>query len=312
MEKKSKIYIAGHTGMAGSAIFRYLSNSGYDNLVVKTHSEMDLLDQKSVFDFFDSEKIEYVFLAAAKVGGIKKNINYPADMLLDNLKIQNNVIEAAYRFKVKKMLFLGSSCIYPRLSLQPMKEEFFLTGPFEPTNEGYAIAKVAGLRLCEYYNRQYNTNFISLMPCNLYGTNDHYDENGHVLSSLILKFHNAKVNGYKEVEVWGSGNQRREFLFSDDLADASVYFMNNYNGSDFINIGSGIDYSIKELANIISKVVGYNGNIVFNTNMPDGMPRKLLDTSKAEKLGWKFKTKLEEGLRITYDDFLLNNAKMEK
>ena len=312
MEKDSKIYVAGHRGMAESAIYRLLKKCGYNNLIIKTHDELDLLDQNLVFDFFNNEKIDYVFLAAAKVGGIKKNINYPADMLLDNLKIQNNVIEAAYKFRVKKLLFLGSSCIYPRLSSQPMKEEYFLNGPFEPTNEGYAIAKVAGLRLCEYYNRQHNTNFISIMPCNLYGINDHYDENGHVVSSLIYKFHEAKVNNSDVVEVWGTGNQRREFLFSDDMADASIYFMNNYNGNEFINVGSGVDYSIKELADIIKRVVGYNGNVVYNTNMPDGMPRKLLDVSKATKLGWKYKTELEGGIKLAYQDFLSKNAKMER
>ena len=307
MKKDSRIYIAGHSGMAGSAIYRLLKNSGYTNVVVRTHNELDLKNCDAVNAFFSNENIDYVFLAAAKVGGIKKNINYPVEMLLDNLKIQNNVIEAAYNYNVKKLMFLGSSCIYPRLCQQPMKEEYFLNGPFEPTNEGYAIAKVAGLRLCEYYNRQYNTNFISIMPCNLYGINDHYDENGHVVSSLIYRFHKAKMNNDKIVLVWGSGNQRREFMFSDDMAEAAIYLMNNYNENQFINVGTGIDYTIKELAYIIKDVIEYKGEIVFDTKMPDGMPRKLLDVSKLNSLGFEYKIDIHRGIEIAYNDFLSKN-----
>lgn len=290
--------------MAGSAIMRKLQEKGYTNLVYRTHKELDLTNQADVFNFFETEKPDVVILAAAAVGGIKKNIDFPADMLMTNMMIQSNVFEAAHRNNVNRLLFLGSSCIYPRLCSQPMKEEYLLTGPFEPTNEGYALAKVAGLRLCEYYNRQYGTDYISIMPCNLYGINDHYNENAHVMASLLRRFHEAKIDNIPSVSVWGTGKQRREFLFVDDMADAAVYFLENYHKSEFVNIGSGKDVSIGELAEIIAKTVGYKGKIEFDTTKPDGMPRKLLDTSKAESLGWKYKTELEDGIRLTYEDFL--------
>lgn len=304
MNKSSKIYVCGHRGMAGSAILRKLQEKGYNNLIYKTHKELDLTNQSSVLDYFEKEKPDVVILAAAAVGGIKKNMDFPADMLMTNMMIQSNVFEAARKNKVNRLLFLGSSCIYPRLCPQPMKEEYLLTGPFEPTNEGYALAKVAGLRLCEYYNRQYGTDYISIMPCNLYGINDHYNENAHVMASLIRRFHEAKVNNISNVSVWGTGKQRREFLFVDDMADAAVYFLENYHKSEFVNIGSGKDVSIAELAEIIAKTVGYKGCTEFDTSKPDGMPRKLLDTSKAESLGWKYKTELEDGIKLTYEDFL--------
>lgn len=304
MNKSSKIYICGHSGMAGSAIMRKLKEKGYNNLVYRSHKELDLTNQADVFKFFETEKPEIVILAAAAVGGIKKNIDHPADMLMINMMIQSNVFEAAHRNKVNRLLFLGSSCIYPRLCPQPMKEEYLLTGPFEPTNEGYALAKVAGLRLCEYYNRQYSTDYISIMPCNLYGINDHYNENAHVMASLLRRFHEAKIDNIPSVSVWGTGKQRREFLFVDDMADAAVYFLENYHKSEFVNIGSGKDVSIAELAGTIAKVVGYKGKIEFDTSKPDGMPRKLLDTTKAESLGWRYKTELEEGIKLTYEDFL--------
>ena len=304
MNSNSKIYICGHSGMAGSAIMRKLKEKGYNNLIYRTHKELDLTNQADVFKFFETEKPEVVILAAAAVGGIKKNMDHPADMLMINMMIQSNVFEAAHRNNVNRLLFLGSSCIYPRLCSQPMKEEYLLTGPFEPTNEGYALAKVAGLRLCEYYNRQYGTDYISIMPCNLYGINDHYNENAHVMASLLRRFHEAKVDNLPSVSVWGTGKQRREFLFVDDMADAAVYFLENYHKSEFVNIGSGKDVSIAELAETIAKVVGYKGKIEFDTSKPDGMPRKLLDTTKAESLGWKYKTELEDGIRLTYEDFL--------
>jgi len=290
--------------MVGSAIVRTLRDQGYENLVFRSFEELDLTDQCAVKSFFEKEKPEFVFLAAAAVGGIKKNIERPGEMLYINLAIQNNVIDSAYRHNVKKLLFLGSSCIYPRLCKQPLKEEYILTGPFEPTNEGYAIAKVAGLKMCEYYNRQYGTNFISIMPSNLYGKNDHYDEGAHVLASLVRKFYEAKKYNRKEVSVWGSGNQRREFLYVDDAADAAVYLMKNYDRSEFLNVGYGSDVSIRELAFMISKIIGYEGKIIFDTSKPEGMPQKLLDVSKLSAIGWTFKTSLEEGIKLTLEDFL--------
>ncbi len=304
MNKESKIYVCGHHGMVGSAILRKLSQKGYVNLIYKTSKELDLTNQAAVFDYFEKEKPEVVILAAAAVGGIKKNIEYPADMLMINLMIQANVFEAANRNNVNRLLFLGSSCIYPRMCQQPMKEEYLLTGPFEPTNEGYAIAKTAGLKSCEYYNRQYGRDYISIMPCNIYGINDHYNENAHVMASLLRRFHEAKINNDLSVVVWGSGKQRREFLFVDDLADAAVYFLENYHKNEFVNIGYGSDVSIGELAKFIAEIVGYKGEILFDTSKPDGMPCKLLDTTKAEALGWKYKTELKDGIRITYEDFL--------
>ena len=304
MNRNDKIYVCGHSGMAGSAIVRKLQDSGYTNLLLKTHSELDLCRQDSVERFFETEKPDYVFLAAAAVGGIKKNIEHPAEMIYINLSIQTNIIQNAFKHNVKRLLFLGSSCIYPRLCPQPMKEEFLLTGPFEPTNEGYAIAKVAGLRMCEYYNRQYGTDYVSIMPCNLYGINDHYNENAHVMASLIRRFHEAKIKHYPEVLVWGSGNQRREFMFADDMADAALFIMNNYHSNQFVNVGTGFDVSIKELALMVAKVVGYSGRITMDSSKPDGMPQKLMDISRLSNLGWKYKTELLDGIRITYNDYL--------
>ena len=304
MNKMDKIYVCGHGGMVGSAILRKLQDAGYNNFVTRTHSELDLCRQEDVERFFDEEGPAYVFLAAAAVGGIKKNIEHQAEMLYTNLSIQTNVIQNSFTHNVKRLLFLGSSCIYPRLCQQPMKEEYLLTGPFEPTNEGYAIAKVSGLKMCEYYNLQYGTDYISIMPCNLYGINDHYNENAHVMASLLRRFHEAKLNNYPEVVVWGSGNQRREFMFADDMADAAIFIMNNCHSNEFVNIGTGSDVLIRELAGIISKVVGYTGKIVMDPTKPDGMPQKLMDVSKAKGLGWKYSTELENGIRITYEDFL--------
>lgn len=306
MEKTAKIYVCGHGGMVGSALVRRLKEKGYYNIVCKTSKELDLREQGEVKAFFEKEKPDYVFLAAAAVGGIKKNIDCPADMLLTNLKIQDHVIEEAYRNGVKRLMFLGSSCIYPRLCSQPMKEEYFLTGPFEPTNEGYAIAKAAGLRLCEYFNRQYGTDYVSIMPCNLYGINDHYNENAHVMASLIRRFHEAKQTEAEEVVVWGSGGQRREFMFVDDMADAALFIMERYHGNDFINVGTGSDVSIRELAEMIADIVGYKGKIVMDPTKPDGMPQKLLDVSKLHNMGWRHKTELQEGIKRTYEDFIKN------
>lgn len=301
----SKIYVAGHRGLVGSAILRQLKGRGYENIICRTSKELDLRDQLQVEDFFRKEKPEYVFLAAAKVGGIIANQNYPADFLRDNLLIQTNVIDAAYRHKVNKLLFLGSTCIYPKFAPQPMKEDALLTGELEQTNEAYAIAKISGIKMCEAYNKQFGTNFISVMPTNLYGPNDNFDlETSHVLPALIRKFHEAKVNAVPNVEVWGSGTPKREFLYSDDLADACIYLMNNFSGSSIVNIGVGEDLSIKELATKIKEIIGYEGEIVFNTNMPDGTPRKLVDIQKISHLGWKATTTLDEGIKKTYEYFL--------
>lgn len=304
MKKESKIYIAGHRGLVGSAIMRKLTELGYCNLVYKTSKELDLRDLASVTLFFEREKPEYVFLAAAKVGGIHANNTYPAEFIRDNLMIQNNIIDNAYRCGVKKLLFLGSSCIYPKLAPQPMSEDCLLTGPLEVTNEAYAIAKIAGIKMCQAYNRQYGTDFIAVMPTNLYGPNDNYDpENSHVLPALIRKFHEAKVNRLPSVEVWGSGTPRREFLYSDDLADACVFLIQNYSGDAIVNIGVGVDITIKELAELIGKVIGYSGAIEWNTAMPDGTPRKLLDVSKLRKMGWQARISLEDGIRMAYEDY---------
>lgn len=290
--------------MAGSALIRKLNENGYGNIITRSHGELDLCRQDQVEAFFAAEKPDYVFLAAAAVGGIKKNMEHPADMLFTNLSIQTNVIENAYKNGVKRLLFLGSSCIYPRLCPQPMKEEYFLTGPFEPTNEGYAIAKAAGLRMCEYYNRQYGTQYLSIMPCNLYGINDHYNENAHVMASLIRRFHEAKTEGAPSVVVWGSGKQRREFMFADDMADAALFLINNYYENEFVNVGTGYDVTIRELAEMIAEVVGYNGEIVMDPTKPDGMPQKLLDVTKIQNLGWRHSVDLMDGIRATYEDFL--------
>ncbi len=305
MNKDSKIYIAGHKGMAGSAIFRKLQSLGYNNFVLKTSKELDLRNQQPVADFFASEKPEYVFLAAAKVGGIVANNTYRADFLYDNLQIQNNIIHASFVNNVKKLLFLGSSCIYPKMAPQPIKEDYLLTGPLEHTNEPYAIAKIAGLKLCDAYRDQYGCNYISAMPTNLYGINDNYHpEHSHVLPALIRRFHEAKVSNAASVTIWGSGAPLREFMYADDLADACVYLMHNYDEKGFINIGTGEEVSIKELALLIKDIVGYNGELQFDTSKPDGTPRKLLDVSKLHSKGWKHSTYLKEGIKLAYKDFL--------
>ncbi len=307
LEKASKIFIAGHRGMVGSAIFRKLQKEGYSNLVFRTSSELDLRNQQAVTEFFAVEKPEYVFLAAAKVGGILANNRYKADFLYENLAIQMNVIHQAYVNGVKKLMFLGSSCIYPKLASQPLKEEYLLTGLLEPTNEPYAIAKIAGIKMCEAYRQQYGCNFISVMPTNLYGYNDNYHpKNSHVLPALIRKFHEAMVNSSSEVIILGTGSPRREFLFSDDLANACFFLMHHYDEVGFINIGTGHDITIKELALLIQKVVGFEGELVFDTSQPDGTPRKLMDVSKLNSRGWHYQVELEQGIRLVYEDFKNN------
>lgn len=301
MEKGAKVYVAGHQGLVGSAILRKLTSEGYSNIVTRSFQELDLRDQTAVNEFFKKEQPEYVFLAAAKVGGILANNTYPVDFLRDNLLIQTNVIDAAYRYGSRKLLFLGSSCIYPKFAPQPIKEKYLLTGELEPTNEPYAIAKIAGIKLCQAYNRQYQTNFISVMPTNLYGPGDNFDlETSHVIPALIRKFHEAKIKGKDQVVVWGSGKPFREFLHVDDLADACLFLMSNYNSSEIINIGTGKDLSIAELAYLIKDIIEYDGNIIFDTSKPDGTPRKLLDVSKLFNMGWKPRITLEEGIRSTY------------
>lgn len=305
MEKNAKIYIAGHRGMVGSAIHRKLTASGYTNIVTRTSSELDLRNQQAVADFFSTEKPDYVFLAAAKVGGIVANNTYRADFLYENLAIQNNVIHQSYLTGVKKLMFLGSSCIYPKLAPQPLKEEYLLTGLLEETNEPYAIAKIAGIKMCDAYRAQYNCNFISVMPTNLYGYNDNYHpQNSHVLPALIRKFHEAKTNNTPEVIIWGSGSPMREFLFADDLAAACFFLMETYNEPNLINIGTGEDLTIKDLALLIKKVVGFEGELTFDSTKPDGTPRKLMDVSKLHALGWKHQIELEEGITLAYHDFL--------
>jgi GDP-L-fucose synthase len=300
-----KIYIAGHKGLVGSAILRALEKKGFTNLVYRTSKQLDLRNQEAVEVFFAQEKPKYVFLAAGKVGGIVANNKYRADFLYDNLLIVANIIHAAYSNKVNKLLFLGSSCIYPKLAPQPIKEEYLLSGALEYTNEPYAIAKIAGIKLCENFREQYGANYISVMPTNLYGINDNYHpENSHVLPALIRRFHEAKIAGVKEVAIWGSGNPRREFLYADDLAEACLFLMDNYNEKEIINIGCGEDISIKELAELVKEVSGYAGDLVFDTSKPDGTPRKLLDVSKIHGLGWHHKTSLKEGLKTAYEDFL--------
>lgn len=304
MDFNSKIYIAGHRGMVGSAIHRNLQKKGFTNFITRTSSELDLRNQQAVSEFFEKEKPEYVFLAAAKVGGIQANNIYRADFIYENLMIQNNVVHSSYKNGVKKLLFLGSSCIYPKLAPQPLKEEYLLSGYLEDTNEPYAIAKIAGIKLCESYHRQYGCNFISVMPTNLYGPNDNYNlNNSHVLPALIRKFHDAKEKNESFVEMWGTGQPMREFLHSDDMADACVYLMQNYNGEKFVNIGTGVDLTIKELALLIKKIVGFNGEIKHDLTKPDGTPRKLMDVSYLHSLGWKHKIELEEGIKMVYEDF---------
>ncbi|TDE08813.1 GDP-L-fucose synthase [Dyadobacter psychrotolerans] len=305
MEKNAKIYIAGHRGMVGSAIHRKLVKEGFTNFVFRTSSELDLREQDRVRAFFEAEQPEYVFLAAAKVGGIMANNIYRAEFLYENLQIQNNVIDSAYRNDVKKLMFLGSSCIYPKLAPQPLHEDSLLTGTLESTNEPYAIAKIAGIKMCEAYRSQYGCDFISVMPTNLYGPNDNYDLNkSHVLPAMIRKFHEAKEENKPFVELWGSGSPLREFLHADDLADACYFLMQNYSSPDFLNVGVGSDVTIKALAEMIQQIVGYEGQIHWNSDKPDGTPRKLMDVSKLHALGWKHKTELEDGIRITYQDFL--------
>ncbi|MFR0045845.1 MAG: GDP-L-fucose synthase [Clostridium butyricum] len=305
MDKYSKIYVAGHKGLVGSAIVRNLKAKGYENIIYRTHNELDLINQKEVENFFKDEKPEYVFLAAAKVGGINSNNTYPADFIYENMMIQNNVIKSAHDFKVKKLLFLGSTCIYPKLADQPISESELLTGSLEPTNEAYAIAKISGLEMCKFYKRQYGDNFISCMPTNLYGPNDNYDlKNSHVLPALLRKFHEAKLYNHDDVEIWGTGTPLREFLYVDDMADACTFLMENYNGEEHVNIGTGEEITIKELAEVIRKVVGFKGNIRFNASMPDGTPRKLTNINKIKNMGWKAKINLYDGITVTYQNYI--------
>ncbi len=305
MQQHEKVYIAGHRGMVGSAIYRKLQAEGYTNIITRSSAELDLRNQAAVADFFAQEKPDYVFLAAAKVGGIVANNTYRADFLYENLAIQNNVIHSAYVHQVKKLMFLGSSCIYPKFAPQPLQEDSLLTGTLEPTNEPYAIAKIAGIKMCEAYRDQYGCNFISVMPTNLYGYNDNYHpQNSHVLPALIRKFHEAKSQGLAEVEIWGTGSPLREFLFADDLAEACYFLMQHYNDKGFLNIGTGSDLSIKALAELVAQVVVYQGRLHFDTSKPDGTPRKLMDVSKLHALGWKHKTELPEGIALAYQDFL--------
>jgi GDP-L-fucose synthase len=307
-----KVFVAGHNGLVGSALCRAMARRGYRNIISRTRAELDLLNSAAVDEFFRSQRPEVVYLAAAKVGGIYANNTYPADFILDNLKVQNNVIEAAWRHGVKKLLFLGSSCIYPKMAPQPLKEEYLLTSPLEPTNEPYAVAKIAGIKLCGAMNRQYGTDYISVMPTNLYGPNDNYHkENAHVLPMLLRRFHEAKIEQQASVIVWGTGNPRREFMYVDDMADACVFLMENFSAKDIgelINIGTGMDCTIREIAELVKDVVGYKGNLVFDPTKPDGTPRKLLDVTRLHNLGWRDKTSLREGLVATYKDFRENSS----
>ena len=308
MNKEAKIYIAGHRGMVGSAIQRRLTALGYEKIITMSSAELDLRIQESVNEFFEAELPDYVFLAAAKVGGILANNTYRADFIYENIMIQSNVIHSAYATGVKKLMFLGSSCIYPKMAPQPLKEEYLLTGLLEPTNEPYAIAKIAGIKMCDAYRSQYGCDFISVMPTNLYGPNDNYDlQNAHVLPSLVRKFHEAKLNNASEVNIWGSGTPKREFLHADDLADACIYLMNNYSDAGLINIGTGEDISISDLGGLIQKVVGYEGSIVYDSTKPDGTPRKLMDVSKLTGLGWTFSISLEKGLELVYKEYQSRN-----
>ena len=305
MEKLSKVYIAGHRGMVGGAILRKLTELGFENLVVRNSAELDLRSQDKVDEFFRNEQPAYVFLAAAKVGGILANNTYRAEFLYDNLMIEANIIHSAYKYGVKKLMFLGSSCIYPKMAPQPLKEEYLLTGALEQTNEPYAIAKIAGIKLCEAYRDQYGCNFISAMPTNLYGIGDNYHpSNSHVLPALIRRFHEARENGVPAVEIWGTGTPRREFLYADDLAEACVFLMENYDEKEFINIGTGEDLTIRELAELVKEIVGYKGDLLFDITKPDGTPRKLMDVSKLKDLGWKYHTGLSDGIARSYSDFL--------
>lgn len=313
MEKDAKIYVAGHRGMVGSAVVRKLNSEGYTNIITRTSKELDLRRQDQVEDFFAQEKPNYVFMAAAKVGGIMANNTYPADFMYDNMMIEMNVIKNAHKNNVKKLLLLGSSCIYPKMATQPIQEDSLLTGTLEKTNEAYALAKIAGLKYCEYLNTQYGTDYISAMPTNLYGPNDNYHpENSHVLPALIRRFHEAKINNEKEVVVWGTGEVLREFLFVDDLADASLHLMEHYSGNEPINIGTGKDLSIGELAALVKKTIGYDGDITYDTSKPDGTPRKLLDVTKLKNMDWSYKTELEDGVKLAYKDFLNSEIRAER
>ena len=305
MELNARIFVAGHNGMVGSAIVRKLKEIGYTNIITFDRSKLNLLNQLDVQSFFNINCPEYVFVCAAKVGGIKANNEMKGDFIYENIMIQSNIIKSSKDHNVKKLIFLGSSCIYPKMSPQPIKEEYLLTGPLEPTNDAYAIAKIAGIKMCQSFNQQYSTNYISVMPTNLYGPNDNYDlNNSHVLPAMIRKFHEAKLEGKDKVELWGTGTPMREFLYVEDLADACVYLMKNYNSSEVINIGTGVDITINDLALTIKEVVGFKGDIYFNTDMPDGTPRKLLDVSKLKELGWEYKTTLREGIKKTYKNYV--------
>lgn len=313
MEKDSKIYVAGHRGMVGSAIIRELKRQGYTNIITRTHSELDLISQEAVNSFFDEEKPEYVFLAAAKVGGIQANATHLADFMYDNMMLEMNVINAAWRNGCKKLEFLGSSCIYPRMAPQPMPESCLLTSELEKTNEAYALAKISGLKYCEFLNRQYGTDYISVMPTNLYGPNDNYHPlHSHVLPAMLRRFHEAKETNAPEVVCWGDGSPLREFLYVDDLANLCVFLMNNYSGNETVNAGTGKELTIRELAEMVAETVGYKGRIVWDTSKPNGTPRKLLNVEKATKLGWTYKTELSEGLKLAYEDFLNNPMRAER
>jgi GDP-L-fucose synthase len=312
LEKNARIYVAGHRGLVGSAIFRELEHRGFASVIGRTRAELDLTNQEAVEHFFDKERPEYVFLAAARVGGIKANDSYPASFLYENLQIQNNIIHSASRSGVRKLLFLGSSCIYPRLAPQPLKEEYLLSGPLEKTNDWYAIAKIAGIKMCEAYRRQFGCDFISAMPTNMYGPNDNFDlESSHVIPALIRKFHEAKVRGDSTVTCWGSGSPRREFMYADDLARACLFLMENYSTEQFINVGWETDLTIQELAEVIQRVVEYRGKIVWDTSKPDGTPRKLMDSSRIRALGWSPQVTLEKGLHLTYAGFLRSEMQKE-
>jgi GDP-L-fucose synthase len=311
MDKKARIYVAGHTGLVGSAIVRKLESERYNNLFLRTSKDLDLRNQEAVARFFEKEKPEYVFLAAARVGGIVANNSYPADFIYDNLMIQTNVIHQAYRSGVKKLLFLGSTCIYPKLAPQPIKEEYLLTGSLEPTNEAYAVAKIAGLKMCEYYNRQYGSSFIAAMPTNLYGPNDNFDlDTSHVLPALMRKFHDAKVSGAPSVTIWGTGSPLREFIHVDDVAEACLFLMQSYEGAEFVNIGTGEEISIKDLALLICDVVGFDGELCFDRQKPDGTPRKLSDVSRLHGLGWRHRLGLEAGVKMTYRWYLQHSERL--
>jgi len=301
MKRNSSIYVAGHKGLVGSAIMRKLKSQGYRDIITRTHKELDLVDKKKVESVFAKEKPEYVFLAAAKVGGIYANNTYPAEFVYQNLMIQTNVLDLAYKYGVEKLLFLASSCLYPKTCKQPMKEEHVLTGPIELTNEAFAVAKLAGIGMCQAYNRQYRTNFISIIPANVYGINDRFDENAHVVSSLIKNFHEAKTKGRKCVTIWGSGKPKRDFLYVDDISDACLFLMKNYNSSEIITVGTGIETSIKELAESVRRTTGFKGKTTFDTTKPDGNPRRLLDSSKIKGLGWEPNIPLNKGLKLTYN-----------